>query len=325
VRRKPSRVLKAVLAAACGALPGLVVSAAKTDFPFTVRSRVMMRKTWIRHAAILAICGLSVGAVRWTFAQATVQPGSAEQAAQERALPATDRAAQDQQPATARRAGEAAGQIDNRELAIMLLIGNQKEIALGRFGATRSQNPEVKQFAQQMVQDHGQFLGRLAQAAGARELAPGAADASATENREPAARADATARIPGQAAGADQARATAERGQWQRFDLGHSPYVNLQRELAEQCLQSAEQFLAQQQGPEFDRWFMAVQLLGHMGMRDTLKVAQKHATGEFRQTIDQGLQTTEQHLQQAEQVLRQLAQAAPAQRTGARPTPSSKQ
>lgn len=284
----------------------------------------MTNRMWIRHAAMLAICGLSLGAVRWGFAQATPEPGTpADRAAQERVAPPVDRPAQEQGP-TARRAGEAAGQLDNRMLAVMLLIGNQKEIALSRFGATRAQNPEVKQFAEQIIQDHSQFLSRLAQAAGARELAPGAAGTGAAAGREGAAPGEAPARIPGQPGAADQARATAERGQWQRFELGHSPYVNLQRELAEQCLQSAEQFLTQQQGPEFDRWFMAIQLLGHMGMRDTLKVAQKHATGEFRQTLDQGLQTTEQHLQQAEQVLRQLAQATgPQQRTGARPAPAN--
>jgi predicted outer membrane protein len=284
----------------------------------------MTNKMWIRHAAILAICGLSLGAVRWAVAQATAEPATAaERAAQERAAPPVDRPAQEQDP-TARRGAEAAGQLDNRMLAVMLLIGNQKEIALSRFGATRTQNPEVKQFAERIIQDHSQFLSRLAQAAGARELAPGAAGAGAAAGRE-AAPGEATARIPGQPGATDQARATAEHRQWQRYELGQSPYVNLQRELAEQCLQSAEQFLTQQQGPEFDRWFMAIQLLGHMGLRDTLKVAQKHASGEFRQTLDQGLQTTEQHLQQAEQVLRQLAQATgPQQRTGARPAPANR-
>jgi putative membrane protein len=291
-----------------------------------------MLKKWIRYAALAAVCGLPLSG-RVAFAQAVAEPATpAQQPAQDRAERdrATDRINQDQERiGTARRGGEAHGQIDDRTLAALLLIGNQKEIALGRFGVARSQNPEVKQFAQQMVQDHGQFLSKLAQAAGARERAPGAAEegAGAAAGKRDAARRPEANRTPGLDGAKDLARADgAPRAEWQRFELGNSPLVAFDREVAEQCLQSAEQFLGKQQGPEFDRWFVALQLVEHMGMRDKLKVAEKHATGELRQVIEQGLQTTEQHLQQAEQVMRQLAQASGTpQRTGARPGGATKQ
>jgi hypothetical protein len=84
-------------------------------------------------------------------------------------------------------------------------------------------------------------------------------------------------------------------------------------------LQSTERFLGQQQGAEFDKWFMALQLVEHMGMRDKLQVSQRHATGELRALVDQGIQTTDQHIRQAEQVMRQLSQSGNAAQTSSRP------
>jgi predicted outer membrane protein len=48
-----------------------------------------------------------------------------------------------------------------------LLIKNQMEIELSQFAAQQSQNPEVKQFAQQMVQDHQKMVQQLQEIAGA--------------------------------------------------------------------------------------------------------------------------------------------------------------
>lgn len=75
-----------------------------------------------------------------------------------------------QQQTTARRqAGEQAqagegGQLDG-QLAACLIIGNQKEIALSQFGQQQTQNEDVKAFAQQLVQDHQQFVSKLEQIA----------------------------------------------------------------------------------------------------------------------------------------------------------------
>jgi predicted outer membrane protein len=259
-----------------------------------------------------------------------------------------DRAQQARDNASGRtdHAAHAGAQIDDRTLAAILLIGNQKEVAVNQLAATRAQNAEVKQFAQEMVQAHTQLIGRLAKLAGAQERAHegGAnpfssqrdpAGAAANNDRERSAteqRADQTANRD-RAENRDQLQANQngqhhERGQghWQRFELGNSPLVNFDRELADQCLQSTEKFLGQQQGAEFDRWFMALQFVEHMGMRDKLQVAQRHATGELKGLVDQGLQTTDQHIRQIEQVMRQLPQAGTAaQRTSNRPTSTSPQ
>lgn len=297
-----------------------------------------MNRTWIRRLGMVGVCAapLSLGAAAW--AQATDQardpaqstPVSAGQdsaARQQRDRDLQPGQASDAQRDRAQAGEHAAHKLDDRTLAAILLIGNQKEVAVSRLAANRAQNAEVKQFAQEMAQAHGQFIAKLAQLAGAQERADGGANPLTTQ-RDPAGRAagkDADSKANNAAEA--QARNTTNpeqadrpRGEWQRYDLGASPLVSFDRELADQCLQSTERFLGQQQGAEFDKWFMALQLVEHMGMRDKLQVARRHATGELRALVDQGIQTTDQHIRQAEQVMRQLPHAGgSAAQTSSRP------
>lgn len=325
-----------------------------------------MNRTWIRRLSLVGACAAPLTMSTAAMAQATGEQvrdtATQNEAAQDEASPNRDDAQnrggagqQDRprdeqnrdraQHQTGEHAAHAGQKVDDRTLAAILLIGNQKEVAVSRLAAARAQNPEVKQFAQEMAQAHGQFISRLAQVAGAQERATDGAGNPFSPQRDPAGRAaDANAAAGGanqtndanrvQARDAERENAQpgqvgqngARRGDWQRYDLGASPIVSFDRELAEQCLQSTEKFLGQQQGTDFDRWFMALQLVEHMGMRDKLLVAQRHATGELKGVVDQGLQTTEQHIRQAEQVMRQLPQAgAAAQRTSNRPAATSAQ
>jgi len=329
-----------------------------------------MNRSWIRRLSLVSACAAPLAAATLATAQT---PPKVEDPARDVAptneannlnrqndaqnANVTDRARQEnredraQQPrdnaaGRADHAAHAGAQIDDRTLAALLLIGNQKEVAVNQLAATRAQNPEVKQFAQEMVQAHTQLIGRLAKLAGAQERAHDGAGNPFSPQRDPAGaaankdrdrstpdqRADETANRD-RNANRDQQQANQNgqhheggQGHWQRFELGNSPLVNFDRELADQCLQSTEKFLGQQQGAEFDRWFMALQFVEHMGMRDKLQVAQRHATGELKGLVDQGLQTTDEHIRQIEQVMRQLPQAgADAQRTSNRPAATSPQ
>lgn len=59
----------------------------------------------------------------------------------------------------------------NHYLANCLLIHNQGEIAINQFAEGKSQNDEVKQFAQQMVRDHQQLSQKLERVAGSNRQA----------------------------------------------------------------------------------------------------------------------------------------------------------
>lgn len=87
---------------------------------------------------------------------------------------------------------------------------------------------------------------------------------------------------------------------------GNNPFVELHAQIKEQCAQSAIQALREKQGEEFDHAFMHGQVMAHMEMLDTLKVAQQQASGQLKQTLQQGQQATQQHLQEAKQILAQL-------------------
>src|SRR5690606_19278496 len=60
------------------------------------------------------------------------------------------------------------------------------------------------------------------------------------------------------------------------------------------------------QGEEFDQAFMALQVLGHMQMSDTLEVLQTETSGQLQQIIQQAHQSVQQHLQEAQQIHDQL-------------------
>jgi len=324
-----------------------------------------MNRSWIRRLSLMGACMAPLAVANLATAQSpttespvrdNAQGQLADDArrpnnAQDNAADRNDRRAENAQDQARDRAahGEHAAhgksQIDDRTLAALLLIGNQKEVAVSQLAAERAQSPEVKQFAQEMTQAHTQFIGRLAKLAGAQERARDGAANPFSPQRDPAGRADnaenRTATDAAQRTGDANRDQGANREQradanaqnedrkhaaWQRYDLGDSPLVSFDRELADQCLQSTEKFLGQQQGAEFDRWFMALQFVEHMGMRDKLQVAQRHATGELKGLVDQGLQTTDSHIRQIEQVMRQLPQAgAAAQQTSNRPAGTNAQ
>jgi len=62
-------------------------------------------------------------------------------------------------------AGGASQEIE-QFLAGCLLARNQSEVDLSQFAQEQAENPEVKQFAQQMVQDHQKIIQQLQQVAG---------------------------------------------------------------------------------------------------------------------------------------------------------------
>ena len=65
--------------------------------------------------------------------------------------------------------GELSNQEDNldRQLAACLLTKNKGEVELGKFASERTKNHDVKEFAEQMVKDHGKVVEKLEQIVGA--------------------------------------------------------------------------------------------------------------------------------------------------------------
>ena len=231
-------------------------------------------------------------------------------------------------------AGQAQGQINDQALVRWIAAGNEAEIRINEFAQQQAQNDQVKQFAQKMVQEHTKLGEQLRQAAqggqgggqpGAtgrragerdRSARPGAADQNdadgasgrrprAGERRNNAADDNNVSLLQdeqqGRRAGQAGRPGAAMRG-------GNNPFVALHEEIKRQCAESTIQALREKQGQEFDHSFMHQQVIEHMAMLDTLKVAQNHASQNLRPALQEAQRHTQQHLEQAKQILEQLEQ-----------------
>jgi predicted outer membrane protein len=217
----------------------------------------------------------------------------------------TERAGQIERPGTATRPGAPSLNLDQQFIAC-LIIDNKGEVELAKFAQARAQSKEVKDFAEQMINDHGEFVTKLQQL----QAANGATPRDARTERR---RGDETlpARRPGVAADA-----TAERGGPQHIML------QIKKEIAERCLASVKRELEQKKGSDFDRCYMGSQQMAHMKMVDELAVLEKYASPELQKALAQASQTARTHLTHAKTLLAKLEGASA--ETARRPDDSEK-
>jgi predicted outer membrane protein len=219
-----------------------------------------------------------------------------------------------------------------KQIAVCLTLGNQEEIQLGQFAQDRAQHPQVKQFAQMMVEEHQQAVSQLQQAMpelgsmnlelsaqGGQAGATGAAGAGSRTQSSASAQGGATSSTVGATTGSQRASATGAASQG-----GQQEMVQFAREVKQECLNLTQQELGRKQGNEFDKAYIGQQLVAHTNMLAELRAAQRHASSELQPLIQQGAQMTEHHLAQARQIMQQLDAAGQggaeqAQRPGSQP------
>lgn len=263
-----------------------------------------------RSSRFLVAAALVLGVEASSFAQQATQPRP-PQPNQPRVQPG--------QPAQPGQPGLQPGQANQRtesradaQLAACLVVDNQNEVALAKLAQEHGQSQQVKRFAEQLIEDHGQLLTKLQRFAGPGQPGEGRGQrrTEGAERRDPAQPnqenqpADrATADRP---AAADQPRdpGTPRAGGVQRG--GQLDFVAIKREIGQQCLQSARKELQAKEGAEFDMCFMGMQIMGHMHALDTMKVFKQHASPELAQTLDEGIRTATAHLEHAKEIGKQL-------------------
>ena len=175
-----------------------------------------------------------------------------------------------------------------------LIIDNKGEIELAKFAQARAQSKEVKDFAEQMINDHGEFVAKLQQLQASTGATP---RDTGTERR----RGDETlpARRPGAAADA-----TANRSGH------HNIMLQIKKEIADRCLASVKRELDQKKGADFDRCYMGTQQMAHMKMVDELAVFEKYASPELQKALAQASQTARTHLTHAKTLSAKFESAA---------------
>jgi putative membrane protein len=186
----------------------------------------------------------------------------------------------------------ASNQEVQRYIAGCLAAKNQAEVEMGKFAQQQSQNPEVKEFAQMLVQDHTKLVQQL-QALSGNQAGNNATSSTLLSE-----------------AGQDDAAASTTTTNAANRQIGGNSAVDqllaLDRKIVEKCTQSAKDALQQKQGAKFDKAYVGSQIHGHMQMLSTLEVLQQQGPEQIQQIAQQAHPKVKQHLDHAKQLMKQL-------------------
>ncbi|MES2794057.1 MAG: DUF4142 domain-containing protein [Planctomycetota bacterium] len=248
----------------------------------------MFRKMFVASAFVMVTTSVALLSAQ---APATKAPAKSTEAVEAKAPRNADSASEKRSP--------------DHLLATCVALGNQGEIAISEIARTKTQNEDVKKFAAMMITDHHAFLEKL------QKYAPEATKAGYLDGAPKEARKAGKAReeIKQTAATEDADKAgavkTADAHTGDSADH-HFHHMQLERELAAQCLASAKEKLEEKSGNDFDRCFIGHQIGMHMAMKDKLVVFQRHVSPELAELLAAGQKTTEEHLAEAETLMGKL-------------------
>jgi predicted outer membrane protein len=217
-------------------------------------------------------------------------------------------------------------------LASCLLGQNQGEVQLSEIALQKSENPEVKQFAQKMVTDHKRLIEQLQPLAAmqsganrpASSLLGGTSEAQGRSETTVGRTTDTTA-VPG-SSGAGQTippagATTTPPGANPARDIATNVTANaamaaaggpvhqlmqIEKQINERCLQIARDELQQKSGAEFDKCFVGYAIGAHGHTVAALEVIGKQSQGRLAQVAQQAQPTVQQHLDQAKQLMKRL-------------------
>jgi len=213
-----------------------------------------------------------------------------------------------------------------------LLAKNKAEVELSQIALQKAENPEVKQFAQKMVQDHQKMIQQLqplAMQGGASRSTSSSVLGSSSESRGRSTttegRTGDTTALPG-SSGASQtippsstsstipsadatagtttsetATATAGMGTGAVHQL-----MQIDRQINERALQMAREDLQQKSGAEFDKCYVGNAITAHVHALAALEVIGRQTQGTLAQVARQAQPDVQQHLDHAKQLMKQL-------------------
>jgi len=199
------------------------------------------------------------------------QPGQLPQAAQPGGQQPTQR--------TANFRGESANQSNSQmidgQLAACLILGNEEEVALGKFAAQHASSDKVKKFAQSMVDQHTQ----------------------ATSQLKPFAPQGVSLELSGDSK-STRAKPAAE----SENQIGQQ-MLSIMRDAKQECLNMTQKELGEKRGEEFDHAYIGQQMGGHVQMIAALTAFEKHASPDLQRVVSEQKKTAEQHLDHLKQLV----------------------
>jgi predicted outer membrane protein len=188
---------------------------------------------------------------------------------------------QNAQQRTANFRGESAAnsQAIDGQLAACLILGNEEEVALGKFATQHASSDKVKKFAQTMVDQHTKAATEL------KQFAPQGVSLELTES-------------------GSQARN--ERAANSSDQIGQQ-MAAIMRDAKQECLNMTQKELGQRHGEEFDHAYIGQQMGGHVQMIAALTAFEKHASPELQRVVSAQKKTAEQHLDHLKQLVEKTA------------------
>ena len=198
----------------------------------------------------------------------------------------------------------------DQAMAGTVVIQNQEEVALVTMSKEKLQNDGAKKFATMMIDQHQAYLTKVEkfapEAAGqqlTRAEHPSKVEIKTSKKRDGVERATVTVTDDQQkiqqTAGTDADR-TAKAGK--QVDI-----LQIQREIAQECLNNASAEMKGKQGIEADQCFLGYQIAIHGAMKAQLTVFQRHASPELAEIFAEGAATAEKHKTEAERIMKSLA------------------
>jgi predicted outer membrane protein len=254
-----------------------------------------MRRCILRKSFVVAVAILGVGFTSRTFSQQN------------------DPAARpDDRASSADRAGQP-DQLGQKGQHIDQMVANQAfemskgEIDLANFALKRTQNEEVRRFAQMMIEDHTNLNNQLAKFASPELTRNASNESNPSQQGATPGRAGTTA-APGGATeqpGSTTARNPADRGT--ESATGGNPHVQICEDIGAEIGSKIEKELGQYQGSDFDRAYTGQQFWGHVTFVGFARGAEKHVSKDLQQVLDQGATTAEKHLEHCRTLIRNLS------------------
>lgn len=226
-----------------------------------------------------------------------------------------------QEPAT----GDVAADTD-RILASWVMVANNNEVALAQMAQQGAQDREVKDFAAMLVQDHGEFGRKLQRWSSVRpETGAGITDPT---GRTGGGRRDAddTGRTGSDTTGTGGTGTTGNPGDptsaagrprdasGTRTTTDRIDHIALLQELGRKHLASAQKALREKQGADYDRCFVQMQVMAHVGLLDKLEVFANHASPELKKELQGCQDKVKSHLEKAKQLAKRLENGSSVER-----------
>jgi predicted outer membrane protein len=186
-------------------------------------------------------------------------------------------------------------------IVMKLRRANEAEIELAQLAQQKSENNEIKQFAQTLIQDHQACNEKLHQLD---------KSASASQERTPGAGRTNTGINPAQPRGQENASTGSDRtsGQGMAQGGGRVPQmlVQIAEEACQNSLQMTKDMLSQYDGQDFQMAFLGQQCVAHTMMLAELKAIESNGPEELKSLVQEAHGKVEQHLEKAKELAKKL-------------------